>query len=278
MTNFTEQALLSLCSSSEVLNLSNQNVCDDDLIDIINFLNRHPQIKTVDLSCNQIGAIGAKDFALHNTAATTVNLRGNEIGAVGAKDFAEHNRTATTVDLGENQIGAVGAKDFALHNKTATTVDLRWNEIGDVGAKDFALHSTTVTTVDLRWNEIGAVGAKDFAEHNTTVTTVDLSWNEIGDVGIKALASNLVLQMIKADNSGLTRIGHLALNEKSPRKRACYGREVGLPSDVPSLLRLSLFSIKEKLIRDNQGQLRSFDKDDLNGLEDLVPLLNQNKI
>ncbi|WP_131783995.1 hypothetical protein [Legionella gresilensis] len=304
MTNFTEHALLSFCSNSEVLNLSNQNVRDEDLIDVINFLISHPQIKTVNLSQNQIGAAGAKGFALHNTTATLVDLSWNRIGDVGAKDFALYNRITTAVDLSFNQIGNDGAKDFALHNKTATTVYLIGNQIGAVGAKDFAEHNTVATTVSLSGNLIGAVGAKDFALHNRTVTTVDLSLNkigdegakgfalynrtttavdlrvnQIGDVGMKALVSNLFLQKIEArGNYKLTRVGYLALNEKNPRKRACYGREVGLPSDVPSLLRLSIFSLKEKLIGDNQSQLRSFNKGDLQGLEDLVPLLNSNKI
>ncbi|WP_242604502.1 hypothetical protein [Legionella gresilensis] len=87
-----------------------------------------------------------------------------------------------------------------------------------------------------------------------------------------------MLQRIKVYDFSLTRESRIALEEMDPRKRACYGIEVGLPSNVPSLLRLSLFNLKKKLIQDNQGQLRSFNKDDLNGLEDLVPLINQHKI
>ncbi|WP_131783931.1 hypothetical protein [Legionella gresilensis] len=152
MPNFTEQGLLSLCVYSEFLDsdfldLAYQNVCDDDLIDIINFLTMYPQIKFVD-------------------------LHQNRIGAVGARYFAEHNKTVTVFDLSENRIGDIGAKYFAEHNKTVTALYLSQNEIGDVGAKDFAKYNTMVTEVELCWNKIGALGAKDFAEHNKMVLKI----------------------------------------------------------------------------------------------------------
>ncbi|WP_419420469.1 hypothetical protein ACNVED_03995 [Legionella sp. D16C41] len=251
MTMFAQRQLLNFCHNNE-LRLIQKSITDDHLHDIIQFLNDHPHITAVDLSQNEITDVGAQYFAIHNKTVTTVDLSWNQVGDLGAKDFALHNKVATTVHLGNNKIGDLGVKDFAVYNKTAMTVDLKWNQISDIGAKDFAIHNKTAMTVNLSGNE------------------------HISDKGIKALASNIILQKIEINHS--TNAGLLALNEKDPRKRACYGREVGIPSEVPSLLRLSLFSLKGKLMSDNPDQRKVFNKNDLNGLEDLMPLLNQNKI
>jgi Ran GTPase-activating protein (RanGAP) involved in mRNA processing and transport len=269
MPKFTEIQLMSFTRLNS-LDLAKKELIDDDIIDIIRFLDGHPNIKTVNLADNRIGSEGAKEFAEHNKTATSVNLTGNEIGPVGAKEFAEHNKTATSVNLSHNYIGPVGAKEFAEHNKTATSVNLSHNYIGPVGAKEFAEHNKTATSVDLSDNKISSVGAKDFAEHNKTATSVDLSWNQIGPVGAKVLASSRVIQEFTGSYD--PEVASI-LTERNPMTRAMYGREVGMPGEAPSLLRLSLFAVK-----DSNRINKVMPPAELEGFDHLVGLIGQNII
>lgn len=117
----------------------------------------------------------------------------------------------------DNKIGSEGAKALAA-NKIIKKLNLCINKIGPEGAKALAANST-ITKLNLKHNKIGPEGAKAFAA-NTTITRLNLEYNKIGSEGKKALA------------------------ETNPHKRAEYGRQAGIPG-VPSLLRLSLFYIKE---------------------------------
>jgi hypothetical protein len=154
-------------------------------------------VTTIDLSWNNIGADGAKDLgiALKDTNITTINLSWNNIGPKGAQDLvlALKDTNVTTIDLRHNEIGAQGAKDLgvALKGSNITTINLSWNNIGDQGAKDLgvALKGSNVTKIDLRSNNIGNEGAKDLvvALKGTNVITIDLSYNKIGNEGAKDL-------------------------------------------------------------------------------------------
>jgi Ran GTPase-activating protein (RanGAP) involved in mRNA processing and transport len=298
MPKYTELELMSFIDVNQTsLNLRKSSITDEDLLDIIKFMNEHPYIKTVDLSLNYISSIGAKEFAMQNKTATSVNLSENQIGSRGAKDFAKHNQIATSVYLNHNLIGPIGAKNFAkhnqiatsvylrdnqisdlgakafaLHNQTATTVDLGANQISDEGAKDFAMHNKNATSVDLSFNQIGDEGAKEFAKHNKTATSVNLSYNKkIGLVGAKALVSTPFIQQFLGDF--LPPVKPI-LDEKHPIKRANYAREVGMLGEVPSLVRLSLFAVKGL----HKGMDKVISSTELGGIDDLVGVINQNII
>ena len=91
-----------------------------------------------------------------------------------------------------------------------------------------------------------AKGASDFAAKNTTATTVNLSINGIGDRGAMALASNtIIIDLITLDGNNLSSIGKEALVEPDPLRRANFGVQVQIPTEVPSLQRLSLFKLKQ---------------------------------
>jgi len=225
------------------LNLSGRKLESKDVDAVIAMLQHFPQITEVDLSDNNLGAQGAKDFARKNRSAKTVDLSENGLGDQGAKDFAEANEFATTVRLCFNGIGAKGAKDFAVANRYATTVNLSFNEIKAQGAKDFAVwnsRSKVATTVNLSFcklgaqgaeafamenkvadtvnlsnNEIGAQGALGFEKANTVATTVSLRHNEIGDVGAEALKKSRLF--IDLD---------VSYNSISPQKEAELAKQV----------------------------------------------------
>jgi uncharacterized protein YvpB len=60
-----------------------------------------------------------------------------------------------------------------------------------------------------------ALPVRIFAKYNQVATTVNLTGNQIGDISSKALAGNLILQTITANNSGLTAVSYQALHEKT---------------------------------------------------------------
>jgi len=72
--------------TQETIDLNSFQVTDNDVITyIIPYLNRHPEIKTVDLSSNQITAKGAMALAeqLSKTQLTVLNLQRNSVGYQG---------------------------------------------------------------------------------------------------------------------------------------------------------------------------------------------------
>jgi Ran GTPase-activating protein (RanGAP) involved in mRNA processing and transport len=94
------------------LNLSNQKLTTQDIKElVVPFLNTHPEIKSLNLSYNNIGAEGAKALAA-NQSLSTLNLRANNIGDEGAKALAA-NQSLSTLNLRYNNIGDEGAKALA---------------------------------------------------------------------------------------------------------------------------------------------------------------------
>jgi Leucine-rich repeat (LRR) protein len=206
MPKYTETRLMSFIdANNNSIDLSDKFITDDDIFDILRFLQSHPHVKTVNLSQNLIGDAGAKEFARYNKTATSVDLSHNKIGPKGATEFAVHNRTVTSVDLSYNKIGPAGAIEFAMFNVMATSVKLKNTEIWDSGARDFAVYNLTATWVDLSNNEISDVGAKDFAENNRKAISVNLSGNIIGDAGAKKFAElNHTATSVDLSNNGIT--------------------------------------------------------------------------
>lgn len=81
----------------------------------------------------------------------------------------------------------------------------------------------------------------NFLIEHPEITHLDLSHNEITDIGAKALASNQSIQKLIVYGNSISEEGKKMLNEQDPHKQSNYGRQSGLTSKVPSLLKLSLF-------------------------------------
>ncbi len=141
-----------------------------------------------------------------------------------------------------------GAKALAS-NTSLTTLEMSYNQIGPEGAKALA-SNMSLTTLYVSYNQIGPEGAKALAS-NKSLRTLEVSRNQIGPEGAKALASNTSTEIWVRDDHGPE--GAKALAETDPHKRANYGREAGINTDVPSLSRLCLFKVKQYQL--NQSQL-----------------------
>jgi hypothetical protein len=103
------------------LNLSRQELTDSDIPELIHFLLNNPDVKTLDLSLNNIGDQGIADFAERNQTTLQVNFAGNNISDLGVAVFAYKNRTVTQVNFTHNLISEEGIASFAEINQTCIT-------------------------------------------------------------------------------------------------------------------------------------------------------------
>lgn len=107
--------------SSDSLNLCRKGLSDKDIPALIQFLQDNPNIKTVDLSLNNIGDQGIADFAERNHTVSIVNFTGNIISDHGLAVFAYKNQTITQVNFSQNPISDQGIDTFARINHTCFT-------------------------------------------------------------------------------------------------------------------------------------------------------------
>lgn len=154
--NIIEQSI-----SNNTLNLSYKNLSPEDAVTICIYLNRHPEIRSLDVSWNQIGDEGARVLAA-NTTLTTLNVRANLIGDEGAKALAK--------------------------NTSLKSLNVLCNRIGDEGAIALATN-TSLTSLYVGSNNIGYIGARALAK-NTSLTSLNVS-NQTGnkpDIGMMVLS------------------------------------------------------------------------------------------
>ena len=101
------------------LNLSRQGLTDKDIPELIRFLYHfepRPDIKTIDLSLNNLGDQGIADFVERNHTIFSANFAGNMISDLGLALFVYKNRTITEVNFSHNLISEQGIYHFAEKN------------------------------------------------------------------------------------------------------------------------------------------------------------------
>jgi Leucine Rich repeat len=175
------------------------------------------------------------------TSLTFLNLAYNSIGVKGAKALAT-NSTLTKLNLWGNEIGNEGAKALAI-NSSLTMLNLGKNKIYDEGAKALAANSTLIF-LNLCFNNIGDEGVKAFAD-NSTLTRLNLNANSFTDEGAKKLSTNLTLIEIDVKYNFISFDIRAALTEKDPVKRYKNSLAFDVKISFPSLLILSIFSMRQ---------------------------------
>ena len=192
--------------------------------------NSRVPVKTIDLSENNIGDLGAVALADATKIQKTVQmitLSENYIGAEGAvalSDAIKINRTLTKIQLSQNNIGDAGVVALADAIKINTTVQeihLSKNYIHDEGAvalADAIKINMTVQEIHLSRNYIhyaGVVALADAIKINRTLTKIHLSENHLGDAGAVALADaikiNRTVQEIHLSSTIISDDGAVAL-------------------------------------------------------------------
>ncbi len=175
------------------LSLRNDNL-PDFVSTLMEILQSHPQITTLDLSSNRIGNERLKALAAalaNNTTLTTLDLGNTDLGDEDAQVLAaalKENSTLTTLNLIVNSIGAMGAKALAAalkENSTLIYLNLRGNRIGDNGAQALAMGlegNKSLTNLHLYGNFIRDEGAQALAatfEKSTALICLNLGNNTI---------------------------------------------------------------------------------------------------
>lgn len=180
--------------------------------DLIQYLNEHFSLNTLDLGGNRLPfeayyllgqhtsltklslshgevADGALCMLENLPSLTYLNLSGNSISSAGADTLCTYP-FLSKLRLDDNLLGDVGAF-YISHHPTVTSLTLTHNEITDVGVQ-FLAGSTTLCHLVLGMNIIGPMGALHLSQ-NTTIKSLNLTANSLKDEGVKYLASNTTL-------------------------------------------------------------------------------------
>lgn len=145
------EELIAECNSS-IIDLSHQDLTDDDMKQIIDLAIRKRQCQEVKLGYNRITSNGTKILAEifnENLPLRRMNLFHNQIDDQGVAYFSNSNFNLQTLFLGDNQITNQGATTLAQlirTNQTLTQLGLAKNQITDQGMIELAqslTHSNT---------------------------------------------------------------------------------------------------------------------------------------
>lgn len=132
------------------------------------------QVRALDLSLNNLDDQDARivaEAAKINRQLKRVVLCGNQIGDMGAGTVASAMKinTGLRVDLQNNRVGPNGAQQFvaACVDTRQETIDLSHNQLGDQGAMNVAIQlnrsAGNVKSLDLTYNNIGEKGDQALA-------------------------------------------------------------------------------------------------------------------
>ena len=180
--------------------------------ELVNALTRSStpcRISHLDLSVNDIGAIGAKEISklirVPRSTITHLFLAHNNIGVGGVKALSgtiKHgNSRLQSLHLEYNNIKHTGTEilvDALVSLRlvcTLTLLNLENNSIGDVGAQAVANCPSCITHFYLGNNKIGDAGFKALIQlfHDRSSIHMHLNNNRIGDAGALAFSNTLLL-------------------------------------------------------------------------------------
>ena len=189
------------------LDVSRSSITDDDLRDLIAFLQVHfPRLQSLDLNHNCIGAGGAQHL-VGLIQLETLDLSGNRIGAGGAQHL-EGLAQLKKLDLWNNNIGAEGARHLSGLTRLEV-LKLYRNNIGAGGAQHL-VGLIELQRLDLRQNNIGDDGIVHLAGL-IQLKTLDLEGNSIGARGAQYLAGLTQLQTLNLNRNRIEIEGALQL-------------------------------------------------------------------
>ncbi len=141
------------------------------------------------------------------------------------------------------------------YNATTGVLDLSRQDLIDSDVRKLVIPFLTnhpeIKKINLSHNHIGNDGAEVLASIST-LTAINLSNNLVRGNGAVALASIPSLIDLNLTNNDIGTLGHAALQERNPVKRANYRRDLandrrdlGITPEVPSLKRISLFKVQQ---------------------------------
>jgi hypothetical protein len=191
VTNIQEHVGRDEDVSVSFIDLSYCNLNDEDLPQVVAFLNKNPDIVAALFIKNNIHAKGAQ-YLSQLTATRWLAVGGNYLGDEGAAALA-NNSVVEFLLLHDNQITDEGVVALAK-NKKLHELALSGNLVGDKGAVLLAAN-TNIQDLSLDANRIGDEGAIALANAKH-LSILILSANRIGDAGALAFASSVRSQSL----------------------------------------------------------------------------------
>jgi PAS domain S-box-containing protein len=193
-------SLISIDLSYQALNLS-------DIQTLIETLKGNKQLKTLNLTGNQIGDEGAILLATYLNCRNLI-LSGTGIGETGCASLAKHPNI-TYLDLSYNKITDNAAREFA-NNTKIETLNLCGNKVACQGVIALA-RNKTLRSLNLMENHL-TDGSVICLAQNSSLTTLNLAVNQVTNAGAVSLANNstltsLVLHHNKIDKEGAKAFG-----------------------------------------------------------------------
>ena len=134
------------------------------------------------------------EYLKHKQTIETLELGVNYISPVGATFFSKNNKTIKYLRLRNNKIGDEGCDALIMHHQYLANLDVANNNIGDRGVSNIHLN-TTLNYLDLSKNSITDIGAA-YLSRNSTLEWLSLLHNAIGELGATALQGNQNLKLV----------------------------------------------------------------------------------
>lgn len=197
-------------------------------------------VTTLQVSFNYYSQISDTKFSSESFKnLTSLSLVYNNITA---KFCIELNKLKiTTLNLSHNQIKDLGARELARH-PTVTNLDVSFNHITDFGGHAFRCCS--IKKLILNGNDLTEVTAVALGREAVNTSHLEVKHNNINQNGMNALASNTKIITLKITPQWYYQTENENKLETHPLRRANGGRQAAIPTEVPSLVRLSLFQAK----------------------------------
>lgn len=200
------------------------NFKEQDMYQLILFLNQHPEVKELDGGNVKFDKKCIEMLAT-NTTLTSLYLYCSNVGDEGAKLLSNHN-ALTFLNLNITNIGVNGARALSSNTRLRSLL-LSNNNIGDEGAKAFS-HNSTLTYLDLTRNAVGSDGASALL-NNPILTELYLDYNHITDSGVKAFPKNTNLIRISLDNNQIGAEGAELISKNTTLKSlTLHGNNIGV--------------------------------------------------
>jgi len=185
-------------SSSETVNLSNQNLFDHEVICVMFGLQSHSIITVLDISNNHISDTGAKFIVaclLKNKVITKLIISNNEISSKAMAEIILES-SILMLDASKNHINDYGEEIGAAikANNTLQELNMSYCQISPVGVHFIAeglCENTSLQKLDISTNKLfddGAIAICKCLENNLTLRYLDMSYNKITNTGAKEVA------------------------------------------------------------------------------------------
>jgi len=182
-----------------------------------------PPIKSLDISCNQLGVAGCCILFPQNVCLrflTQLDISSNRVGNQGAKAIGQclyNMKSLRILHMERNRIGSLGTEALCKGLKNTQSISelyLDWNEIGDPGSLFIGAmiqSNSTILVLGMESNMIGDEGAIAIAKGLETAEKLKelyLGFNQIQDSGsfglAKALRINVELETLSLNNNYIT--------------------------------------------------------------------------